>query len=660
MTQALQVWEERETPEQLVIQRGRSLLEHDGASRRERADAASTLYHCSPRYGFGGFVDIFNSLEGLEPIGFNVIRSCVDTKINHVVRNKVRPLFVTERGDSTLKEKALGMQRAVEGVFKTSKIYGDLGTQVCRHGYLFEGGGLQIEPDYANHRVSVDLVRAHEFLVDPDEAERGDPRQAWRVRYIPRDVLMKRFGEDPASAQAIADSSQNENQTRPNSHTFDTSADLIEVWEYWHLPSGYVDADQGSEDAAESDEPGTDDGEPIDESPEPLAETGRRSVDSRGRHVICIKGHTLLDEAWKYDYFPVAWFKPYRAATGWWSVGLPERLWSAQFKLNEYNKRIDQIIKMHAVPKMIVDRRAKIKLAKFTNDVANIFETSSNPTTSVYYLTPQSVPAELFRRVEDIIRWCREETGISEMSMYARKPAGVDHAPGMQMLADTETIRHTVDFRAWEQFHVDAAKMIVDALRLLALNDEDYELFFADSKQLRRIKWKDVNLEDERFHLTVWPTNLLPQTPAAKLSTAMDMYNAQLWSKDQTLLVLDYPDTEAVTGDLTAALENIERLIDDAKAGKVAIPEPYMNLQLMLTTVVNAINRAEADREPDEQIEPLRTLWQQTNDLIQKMQADALAMQAAAAQGGGMGGAPPAAAAPAAPPQLSAVPTPAA
>jgi hypothetical protein len=220
------------------------------------------------------------------------------------------------------------------------------------------------------------------------------------------------------------------------------------------------------------------------------------------------------------------------------------------------------------------------------------------------------------------------------------------------MLADTETIRHTVDFRAWEQFHIDAAVMVVDALRLLAENDKDYELFFADSKQLRRIKWADVNLEDEKFHLTVWPTNLLPQTPAAKLSTAMEMYNAQLWNKDQTLLVLDYPDTEAVTGDLTAALENIERMIDDAKSGKNPIPTPYMNLALMLTTVVNAINRAEADREPEEQVQPLRDLWEATNALVKRMEAEAMAAQAAAQQAGAV----PPMGAPPAPPQLSAVP----
>jgi hypothetical protein len=606
---------------QTVLDRGRTLLRYDGEDRREKANAALVLYHCNNFYSFSaGVPNLFGGFDGTDPVGFNVIRSCVDTKLNHVVRNKVRPLFVTERGDSKLKEKALGMQRAVEGVFKTARIYGDIGTQVCRHGYLFSGGGVQISPDYANHTVDVDLVRAHEFLVDPNEADRGDPRQAWRVRYVPRDVLMKRFGsDDKDAAAAIAGATANDSQVYKVPGDANTVADMIEVWEYWHLPSGYV-----------SDDESEDDGEEVDEQPEPDGERDRKSVDGRGRHIICIENHVLLDEEWKHNYFPVAWFKPYRAATGWWSVGLPERLAPQQLKLNEYNKRIDQIIKMHAVPKMIVDRRAKIKVAKFTNDVANIFETSANPTTSVYYLTPQSVPAELFRRVEDIIRWCREETGISEMSMYARKPSGVDHAPGMQMLADTETIRHTVDFRAWEQFHIDAAMMVVDALRLLAENDPDYQLFFADSKQLRRIKWKDVDLDNEKFHLTVWPTNMLPQTPAAKLSTAMEMYNAQLWSKDQTLLVLDYPDTEAVTGDLTAALENIERMIDDAKAGKNPVPTPYMNLGLMMTTVVNAINRAEADREPDAQVQPLRDLWESANTLAKRMQAEQMAAEQAA------------------------------
>jgi hypothetical protein len=612
----LQTWEAaidsaadagEDSAHQLVISRGRQILADDGEDRRSRADAALVLYHCTPRYSFSSrFANVFGGMDDLETVETNVIRSCTNTKVNHVFRNKVRPLFVTEKGDSKLKAKALGMQRAVEGDFKRARIYGDIGYQVCLHGYLFTGGGLQISPDYANHRADVDLVRAHEFLVDPDEADRGNPRQGWRVRYMPRDVLAKKFSDNEKALEAIRDAGSNARPSHYAPTTGGTVADLVEVWEYWHLPSGYVE-----ESAKEGEQPDRDENLPDPDNPDRVA------IDSAGRHVICIQGFTLLDEPWPHEYFPIAWFKPYPAAVGWWSVGIPEQLWGPQAELNGLVKRINQIIKMHAVPKMIVDRKAKIKLSKFTNDVANIFETSANPTTSVYYLTPQSVPAELFQRVEDIIRRCREDMGLSEMSMYARKPAGVDHAPGMQMLADTETIRHTVDFRAWEDFHVQAARLFVDAYRLLAEKDDKFELVFADSKELKRIKWKEVDLENERFHLTIWPTNLLPQTPGAKMSMAMDLYNGGFLTREQTAMVLDYPDMQAVSGDTTAALENIERLMDDAKAGKPAAPAPYMNLALMLTTLVNAINRAEADGEPEEQVESLRNLWQLTN----KMQA---------------------------------------
>jgi hypothetical protein len=77
-----------------------------------------------------------------------------------------------------------------------------------------------------------------------------------------------------------------------------------------------------------------------------------------------------------------------------------------------------------------------------------------------------------------------------------------------------------------------------------------------------------------------------------------------------------------------------------------------MNLALMLTTVVNAINRAEADREPEEQVQPLRDLWEATNALVKRMEAEAMAAQAAAQQAGAV----PPMGAPPAPPQLSAVP----
>jgi hypothetical protein len=603
-----------------VTANGRRLRDEDGEDRRIRAEAALTLYHANPNYSFGGHTALLGEFTDLQPVGYNVIRACVDTKLNHIIKNRVRPYFLTEKGDSKLKEKALGMQRAVEAEFTRSRIYGIFGEQVTRHGLMFEAGGAIISADYENHCVDVDLIRAHEFLIDPEDADRGKPQEGWLVRPMPRSKLMAKFGDQDGARVAIE--AANIARVQSYSSHRETVSDLIDVWEYWHLPSGYVGDDEEDED-------------------------GDSKPNHDGIHVICIEGFTLLHEPWPYDDFPIAWFKPNMASTGFWSCGTPERLAGAQLKLNEYNTRIDQIMRAHAVPTLLIDRKAKIKLAKWTNDYAKIIETNGPPSQAAYYLTPQSVPMELFRRVEDLIRWAEKEEGLSEMSIAARKPAGIDHAPGLEHLADTETIRQTTFFRAFEDFHIDAAKWIVRSLRELAKHDPGYTLYFGDSKQLRRIKWADVDIDEERYHLKVWPTNLLPQTPTAKANKAMQFFQLGFWSKEETQLALDFPDIESISGDLTAALENIERMIEDARVGKNPVPEPYMNLALAKTTVINTINRMQADREPEEEVEKIRALYDLVDELIKKAEAAALAAQAAA-QGGAS--APPMAAPPMAQP----------
>lgn len=608
-----QVWEEiaarvgaTDGPHKNVIAKGRELLDSEGAPRRTRADDALTLYHGSTRYQF----DSSSSSQlfpELEPTGYNLIRACTDTLTNHIVRNKVRPMFVTERGSSDLKEKALGMQRAVEGEFIRSGLWDALGTMVCRHGNMFDAGGVKVFPDFANKRAGIELIYAHEFLVSPAEAMRGDPRQAWHVQCVPREVLAAQYSDDADAQAAIKDapraSAYAVNYGSSNGAMADSIADMVEIWEYWHLPSCYVDR---SDDKSWGKRDGKRD----------------RRVDPGhdGRHIICIEGCTLLDEPWVFDFFPVAWFRPARTAVGYWSVGIPERLAPNQIKLNQIQDRIDKIENLHAVPTLLVSRQAKLNVQKITNSIAKILEVNGSPQQAAWYLTPQSVPAELYQRIEDLIRWSEKEVGLSEMSIAARKPAGVDHAPGLQHLADTESIRQTIIFREWEQFFIQAARLVVEAFRQLAQFDEDFEVVFADSKQLQHIRWTDVDIEDERWHLRCWPTNLLPQTPGARKSYVMDLYNAGFFSRDQAALALDFPDIEAISGDTTAALDNIERLIDAAVRGEeVVTPEPYMNLQLCQTTCVNTINRMEADGEDPEAIDRVRQLWEDTNELLARM-----------------------------------------
>src|SRR6185436_7519312 len=125
---------------------------------------------------------------------------------------------------------------------------------------------------------------------------------------------------------------------------------------------------------------------------------------------------------------------------------------------------------------------------------ATILETAVPPSQALQQISSQSLPAELFQQVERIIAWGEKKVGLNDMAMMGAKPPGVDHAPGMQMLDDEGTVRHTPYFKAWEQMHIDAAKMTADGYRILAENNADFSAVFTNDRKLIRHAWKKVDL----------------------------------------------------------------------------------------------------------------------------------------------------------------------
>lgn len=630
--------ERPENPALDLVRRSQTILANYCEERQAMAEAALTLYFGNDRHSLrgSGYGRVSATEFGgmtVEPPGYNVVQACVDTKTAHIVRNKVRPLFLTEAGDPELQEKAKGMQRAVEGIFDQVGIYGDPGMSVCRDGNLFDGGFMKFTVDYPNNRILGERVLGHDLMIPEREALLGNPRQIGHRVRCPRDALTDLFqdaGEEALKAIQDAPASS------PDMIDLDnvdggTVSDMVECYEWWHLPSGRVDLEKKAsfginEETGEFDsdlDPGHD-----------------------GRRVICIGGvagggATLLDEPWPFPYFPIAKFLPQKNPEGVWSRGIPETLAGTQLAITRMNQRVDGIMNLHAVPKLVVSRNAKINKSKLTNGWGDILECNGPPSQAIYAYSPNSVPAELLNQIDRLIGWAEKQVGLSEMSISAQKPKGVDHAPGLQHLADTESIRHTTAFRSWEQFHLDAATIIVDGLRMLAERNKDYEIVFGDAKDLKRIKWTDVDLGANRYHLRIWATNLLPQTPAAKVSRIMDMLQAQLISLGEARSLLEFPDLEAVMGDANAEELNIQHKLDACVNGDLdgGTPHAYLNLGLAKAMAKQRINRLEADGVPPETWDRVVQFWEMCNEM--ELIATNKAAQAAQGLMPTDGGAPP-------------------
>jgi hypothetical protein len=588
-------------------------------ARRARCNDALTLYLGSNAHGtFSGSAATLSAALGAlgfattDPVSCNVIQYCVDTMASHLCRQKVRPLWVTEKGDPELQRKAKNIQMAIEGQFDTIGLYGMTGIELCYHGLLFEGAGLQAIPDYANNRVDHQIVWAHEFSVPVREARANNIRTWIRTYDVDRQVLLHRFRDKGEKVLDAIRQAPGVTNLESSVHSGQTE-DRVRVREAWHLPSGYVDLR------------------------DPDVWTDKCEHD--GRHVLCLEKDDLINEAWPLSHTLVAWFTPLKKPGSHWSRGIPATLASGQLKINEWNRRIDGILKLHAVPRLIVWAKAKLSKSKWTNDLASIITSSQPPGTAVMRLDAQSVPAELINRVDQLIAWCEKQVGLSELSIAAARPPGIDHAPGLQQLQDQESIRHTVAYRAWEQFHIDAARNEVEALRMLTRVNKKLELVFGNAKELQRAKWSEIDIERDRYQLRAWPTALLPLTPGARLSRAIDMLNSQLATPDEVLRMLDMPDVDAVMGDRTAESENIERLLDlvedDGAVTDESAPHAYLNLEMALSMSKLRINRLEANGAPEGRIEGVRQFFEAVQTKITQAQEEEARLRALGSRVGG-------------------------
>lgn len=617
------------------------LKERQGDSRRMRANDALTLYYGTDAHGTFSGESIDSALGIPRPdVAYNVVQSIVNAKTSHIVRNKVRPMFVTEKGDEELKDKALGMQRAVEATFQQLGIYGEMGRKWCKNGQLFEAGLIKFCPDYANSRVDARLVYAHKFYVDPAEAKAENVRQLAYVDDWDRETLLDFFkNAKPEVLEAIRAAKPVEMLDGDTDGS--QIADRIEVVETWHLPSGHVDLEDNKKAFGLNDE-----GE-LDASIDPGHD---------GWHQMCIDGAELIGEPWPFDGFPIAQFKPDPKPGQYWSRSAPERLASIQMQINKWNRRIYEILNLHARPLLVAWSKAKLNRGKVTNDLASILVSQMPPGQALQNISTGTVPIELIARVDKLIEWARMQEGMSELSLSAQRPAGVEHAPPMQYIADTESIRHTAEFRAWEDAHLEAARIVVECLRLLAARKPDLTILFGSSKELQRIKWNDVDLKRDRYHLKTWPANLFSATPQAHIEQLLQMMSTKppLITPEQALTSLDHPDIESIVGDRQAQRKNVEEYIKRAsKSGKLGadtMPNSWLNIPLAVQMTKDRLNLAEANGASDESLDGLRQFYEACVKLQEKM--------APPVPPGGPGGPPPPPAGPPGPAGAAAPPNP--
>lgn len=495
-------------------------------------------------------------------LNFNIVQSCVDTVVAKHAANQPRIEVLTEAGDWSQQIKAKRSTRFLAGVFDSLKLYRIM-PLVLRDATIFGDGFIKFYSRLG--KIRAERVFPGEIVVDEAEAVNGTPRQAFQVRYISKDVLRAEF---PEYALDIDGASSGDFLASSGPHI----ADMVKVVEAWHLPSSPKAGD--------------------------------------GRHCIAISGCVLHWEPWEFETFPwvkVSWTP---AIQGWYSQGLADQLMGIQLEISKLLKRAQLSMHLMSIPYYLVEAGSKITKSHLNNEVGHIVSyIGTKPEARVN----QSVHPEIFQQIQLLMQSAYELSGISRLEAQARKPAGLDSRPAIAEYSDVTSERHAYFSMQWQEAFRDAAWQIFRC----ASQTPGYATKGTGHNYMQPIKWADCQLGDDDYTFQVAVGNLLPTTPAGKKNFVQDLAQAGILTPDQALRLLQYPDIEALTGEMTAGEEYIDWLLEQLLEKEHYVPpEPLAPLKKAVLRVGAEYLRAIPKGAPESALNNLRTWLRDADDLL--------------------------------------------
>ena len=228
-------------------------------------------------------------------------------------------------------------------------------------------------------------------------------------------------------------------------------------------------------------------------------------------------------------------------------------------------------------------------------------------------------------------------TGISQLAAQSKKPVGLESGRALREFSDIESERFMVVGQSYEQLFLDASEQIIDLIRDAHVNNDAYTVASFDKKTgMEKVKWSDINLEDDQFIIQIKPIGSLPQTPSAKLSSVNEMMLNGMFTKEEAHQLLDFPDLEQANRMKIGFIEVVDKIIEKIlEDGDYTSPEVYMNLEFGIARMQQAYSLAILDDVPHQKMELMRRWMSQANMLLEQRNAPAPG-QAAGAPGPGM------------------------
>lgn len=497
----------------------------------------------------------------------NALAGAVDTVSAQIATTDIRATFDTDGANWSEQRRARHREWYSEALAKLLKVH-----EKCQRGFkagaATKGTGLNKVYIDGFDQIVVDPVKVDDIVVDELECRCGPPRQLHHRVPIDKETLKAQFPEHEKAIDAATTSTASTMRMWGGYRPLERNE--IMVIESWRLPLGTKDHERYK----------------------------------AGRHTIVIEGVTLLDEEWHKASFPFAvmvWEEP---TEGWYGIGLVERNVGTQVALNRRNLQIEKQNDQGAFPTTWIPwADAQLRTQALTQNAIGtmaFYRGASPPKTEI----PQAVSPQTYMDADRLESKIFENSGVSRMASQAVKPAGIETGVALREYRDQTTQRFAMQEKRYERFFLDTIVLILDCCK--DLGPKAPKVNRKTRFGSRKLEWSQVDMNDVRIQIGAAST--LGRTRAGREQTVVEWAQAGIITQDDAKRLIEHPDLERAMSLYTAAIENVEYCLEEIADGNVVMPEPFMNLKLLVWRAQQEYLNWMADGAPEEVLENLRAL----------------------------------------------------
>lgn len=601
-------------------------LESEHQHLRNKALDAIRSYHGIELSGLGP-QDYIKADPNAE-IFFPLHNSGVETLVSQIGgRQKPKPQFQTNGAEWRVRRRARKADKLIEGILQQPQgpyqnAWELAEDALLRDGFITGNGSLYVS--HCDGKVKYERVNDYELLVDPSEAESGEPTNLLWAYPCDIDKLIAEFVDDE----------EDEQEAEANLRAILAAKDVsslemgrrvvrqVRVVQAWRLPL---------------------------------------SKKQPGRHVITVQGRTLYSREWKRKRFPFVRFVASRLRGCLWrGQGIVELGDSMVREVNEGAVRMQERVKLSANKRTYFRPGSVNEEALQANDAEVLIPVQEGHEYPSETLVPPFTEAERAWNEGNVSKYY-DFMGIQQSAATGRKEPGVNAAVAMRTLNDLGSLRQAPRARRYEYAFVELARCTLDALEDIAeLNGGKVIVRRVGKRSVEELDYSQIKMNEAEFELTIAPASSLPNDPAGRLSMVQELFNAGAISLPTFRNLLGWPDLDAEMNSETSEYEYLEELAErylDAEEstwdeGDYESPLGFIvDKQRALLQFSAHYFQAKLDKAPAFNLELIETYIKELDAMIAAAEQAALAAQSPPI---GPGMVPPGGAPPMAPPGMAA------